>query len=212
MKRAIDRLIEKELTGVDIYSHNGSMWVIFTEEKRWVFEYTEDNILWYNYSLFNNVFKFVSLDVTENTEYITDWFTENILNKPLWVCGDKFVIEKGVISINENSIKETEGNIPIVERSLENGIMNTDYKFDKDEPDVEDTIQNGVKHTLSEKRAKAVYVEDTIQNGVKHTQNSYQDIVSSVEDIIQNGVKQIYDDCYHHQERVNGVIKIGTKM
>ena len=124
MKRAINQLIEKELKGVDIYSHNGSMWFIFTEERRWVFEYTKEKILWYNYSLFNNVFNFVSLDVTENTEYITDWFTKNMLNKPLWVCGDKFVMEKGVINIIENGVKETEGvvgrNIPIVDRVLEN--------------------------------------------------------------------------------------------
>ena len=159
MKRAINQLIEKELKGVDVYNHNGSTWFIFTEEKRWVFEYTKEEILWYNYSLFNNVFNFVSLDVTENTEYITDWFTKNILGKPIWTSGDKFVMEKGVVNIIENSIKETEGvvgsNIPIVERVLENGVKNTwtneipnDYNWSEDfDREVEDTIQNGVKRT-----------------------------------------------------------------
>ena len=201
MKRAINQLIEKELKGVDVYNHNGSTWFIFTEEKRWVFEYTKEEILWYNYSLFNNVFNFVSLDVTENTEYITDWFTKNILNKPLWVCGDKFVMEKGVINIIENGIKETEGvvgcNIPIVERVLENGVKNTwtneipnEYNWSEDfDREVEDTIQNGVKNTLSRFYEINKGVEDTIQNGVKNTGSHFPNRIEDVEDTIQNGVK-----------------------
>ena len=238
MKRAINQLIEKELKGVDIYSHNGSMWFIFTEERRWVFEYTKENILWYNYSLFHSVFNFVSLDVTENTEYITDWFTKNILGKPILTSGDKFVMEKEVVNIIENSIKKTEGvvgsNIPIVERVLENGVKNTWTSGDNFE-DVEDTIQNGVKQTLSESIADSFAIEDTIQNGVKHTYQGQAKMLIIVEDTIQNGVKhteygdwldgderigditqngvkQIYDDFSDNQARVDGIIKIGKKL
>jgi len=215
MKRAINQLIEKELKGVDVYNHNGSMWFIFTEEKRWVFEYTKEDILWYNYSLFNNVFSFVSLDVTENTEYITDWFTKNILGKPILTSGDNFVMEKGVISIIENGIKETEGvvgcNIPIVNRVLENGVKNTwtneipnEYNwsedFDREVEDtissffynallVEDTIQNGVKYTSQRNFTSRTSVEDTIQNGVKYTAACVFKYKRTVEDTIQNGVK-----------------------
>jgi hypothetical protein len=194
MKRAINQLIEKELKGVDIYSHNGSMWFIFTEERRWVFEYTKENILWYNYSLFHSVFNFVSLDVTENTEYITDWFTKNILGEPILTSGDKFVMEKEVVNIIENSIKKTEGvvgsNIPIVERVLENGVKNTWTSGDNFE-DVEDTIQNGVKHT---------------------EYGDWLDGDERIGDITQNGVKQIYDDFSDNQARVDGIIKIGKKL
>ena len=238
MKRAINQLIEKELKGVDVYNHNGSTWFIFTEERRWVFEYTKENILWYNYSLFHSVFNFVSLDVTENTKYITDWFTKNILGKPIWTSGDKFVMEKGVVNIIENSIKETEGvvgsNIPIVERVLENGVKNTWTSGDNFE-DVEDTIQNGVKQTLSESIADSFAIEDTIQNGVKHTYQGQAKMLIIVEDTIQNGVKhteygdwldgderigditqngvkQIYDDFSDNQARVDGIIKIGKKL
>ena len=233
MKRAINQLIEKELKGVDIYSHNGSMWFIFTEERRWVFEYTKENILWYNYSLFHSVFNFVSLDVTENTKYITDWFTKNILGKPILTSGNKFVWDEGVVNIIENSIKETEGvvgsNIPIVERVLENGVKNTWTSGDNFE-DVEDTIQNGVKQTLSESIADSFAIEDTIQNGVKHTYQGQAKMLIIVEDTIQNGVKhteygdwldgderigditqngvkQIYDDFSDNQARVDGIIK-----
>jgi hypothetical protein len=178
MKRAINQLINKELKGVDIYNHNGSMWFIFTEEKRWVFEYTKENVLWYNYSLFNNVFNFVSLNVTENSEYITDWFTKNILNKPLSISGNKFVFEEGVISIIENGIKETEGviggNIPIVGRVIEDGIKNTwtneipnEYNWSEDfDREVENTIQIGVKHANIYNFLNDSFVEDAIQNGV----------------------------------------------
>ena len=238
MKRAINQLIEKELKGVDVYNHNGSTWFIFTEERRWVFEYTKENILWYNYSLFHSVFNFVSLDVTENTKYITDWFTKNILGKPILTSGDKFVWDEEVVNIIENSIKETEGvvgsNIPIVERVLENGVKNTWTSGDNFE-DVEDTIQNGVKQTLSESIADSFAIEDTIQNGVKHTYQGQAKMLIIVEDTIQNGVKhteygdwldgderigditqngvkQIYDDFSDNQARVDGIIKIGKKL
>ena len=201
MKRAINQLINKELKGVDIYNHNGSMWFIFTEEKRWVFEYTKENVLWYNYSLFNNVFNFVSLNVTENSEYITDWFTKNILNKPLSISGNKFVFEEGVNNIIENGVKETEGviggNIPIVGRVIEDGIKNTwtneipnEYNWSEDfDREVENTIQNGVKNTSGAEFITNVVVENTIQIGVKHA-NIYNFLNDSfVEDAIQNGVK-----------------------
>ena len=200
MKRAINQLINKELKGVDIYSHNGSMWFIFTKEKRWVFEYTKENVLWYNYSLFCNVFNFVSLDVTENSEYITDWFTKNVLDKPLSISGNKFVMEKGIINIIENGVKETEGviggNIPIVGRVIEDGVKNiwaneipNEYNWSEDfDREVEDTIQNGVLSTLSEYGEVTNSVEDTIQNGVKYTYNYLGDKPRSVEDTIQNGV------------------------
>jgi hypothetical protein len=223
MKRAINQLIEKELKGVDVYNHNGSTWFIFTEERRWVFEYTKENILWYNYSLFHSVFNFVSLDVTENTKYITDWFTKNILGKPIWTNGDKFVMEKGVVNIIENSIKETEGvvgsNIPIVEGVLENGVKNTwtneipnDYNWSEDfDREVEDTIQNGVKNTSSHFPNRMGDVEDTIQNGVKRTLPESIADSFAIEDTIQNGVKHATGAEFVTNVVVENTIQNGVK-
>jgi hypothetical protein len=195
MKRAINQLIKKELKGVDIYSHNGSMWFIFTEERRWVFEYTKENILWYNYSLFHSVFNFVSLDVTENTKYITDWFTKNILGKPILTSGNKFVWDEGVVNIIENGVKRT------LPKSIADSFA------------INDTIQNGVKNTTGAEFVTNVVVEDTIQNGVKHTEDGdWADGDKRLLEIIQNGVKQIYDDCSDNQARVDGIIKIGKKL
>jgi hypothetical protein len=223
MKRAINQLINKELKGVDIYNHNGSMWFIFTEEKRWVFEYTKENVLWYNYSLFNNVFNFVSLNVTENSEYITDWFTKNILNKPLSISGNKFVFEEGVISIIENGIKETEGviggNIPIVGRVIEDGIKNTwtneipnEYNWSEDfDREVEDTIQNGVKRTRPYPRLLLSHVEDTIQNGVKNTSGAEFITNVVVENTIQIGVKHANIYNFLNDSFVEDTIQNGVK-
>ena len=33
MERAINKLIEKSLKGVDVYQHKDSLWLIFTEQK-----------------------------------------------------------------------------------------------------------------------------------------------------------------------------------
>ena len=223
MKRAINQLINKELKGVDIYSHNGSMWFIFTKEKRWVFEYTKDNVLWYNYSLFNNVFNFVSLDVIENSEYITDWFTKNILDKPLSISGNKYVFEEGVISIIENGVKETEGviggNIPIVGRVIEDGVKNiwaneitNEYNWSEDfDREVEDIIQNGVKHTHQVCLDYFKRVEDIIQNGVKHTRSNIVDISLFVEDTIQNGVLSTCDGTCGKATQVEDTIQNGVK-
>ena len=223
MKRAINQLINKELKGVDIYNHNGSMWFIFTEEKRWVFEYTKENVLWYNYSLFNNVFNFVSLNVTENSEYITDWFTKNILNKPLSISGNKFVFEEGVNNIIENGVKETEGviggNIPIVGRVIEDGIKNTwtneipnEYNWSEDfDREVEDTIQNGVKHTRGFSGWSYGAVEDTIQNGVKHTSGAEFITNVVVENTIQIGVKHANIYNFLNDSFVEDAIQNGVK-
>ena len=222
MKRAINQLINKELKGVDIYSHNGSMWFIFTKEKRWVFEYTKENVLWYNYSLFNNVFNFVSLDVIENSEYITDWFTKNILDKPLSISGNKYVFEEGVISIIENGVKETEGviggNIPIVGRVIEDGVKNiwaneipNEYNWSEDfDREVEDIIQNGVLSTCDGTCGKATQVEDTIQNGVLSTNHFHAHQKSNVEDTIQNGVLSTPISDYYTRYQVEDTIQNGV--
>ena len=73
-----DQMIE----GVDQYNHSGSLWLIFTDERQWVVEYTEGGTLWYNYKLFKNEMELVALDCVEDKEYITRWFEDRFLNKP----------------------------------------------------------------------------------------------------------------------------------
>ncbi len=42
----IDKMIGNETKGVDIYHNNGSVWLIFTDEKKWVIELTKEGTLW----------------------------------------------------------------------------------------------------------------------------------------------------------------------
>ena len=52
----IKRLIEKEINNqADTYTHNGSTWIIFTDEKKWVIELTKEKTLWYNYYFFTKI-------------------------------------------------------------------------------------------------------------------------------------------------------------
>ena len=46
---------DKHTKNVDNYNHNGSTWLIFTDEKKWVIELTKEGTLWYNYYFFLNI-------------------------------------------------------------------------------------------------------------------------------------------------------------
>lgn len=72
----IVKLLLTEMTkGSTMYKYRGSLWLIFTEERDWVFEY-RDNILWYNHTFFTNVFKYISKDVLDHHELIREWFID----------------------------------------------------------------------------------------------------------------------------------------
>ena len=213
----VRELIEYNCDGVDKYIHNNSTWLIFTDDKKWVIELTKDGTLWYNYNFFKDVFKYLSLDVVENQNYITKWVEETIIT----------------------GVKNTRGNenqqCISVEDTIQNGVKNIRYSKSEDDSRAENTIENGVKHTRLAVFSPKTVVEDTIQNGVKHTEygdwldgdERFDDIIQNgvkhtekslqidgscvVEDVIQNGVKETHDDVYHHKGRVGGVIKNGIK-
>ena len=72
-------LIDGEIEGIDKYTLNGSTWLIFTDQKRWVVEYTEDGILWYNYSFFTEIFEILDIRATDNQNLIQEWFESKFL-------------------------------------------------------------------------------------------------------------------------------------
>ena len=124
----IDKMIGNETKGVDHYNHNGSTWLIFTDEKKWVIEFTKEGTLWYNYNFFQNCFKLMSLDVVENQHYITKWVEDTIINgvrnTDSWV-GKPFVSVEYTI---QNGVKEIElhkGVRPFAIRDvIKNGVKN----------------------------------------------------------------------------------------
>ena len=170
----VRELIEYNCDGVDKYIHNNSTWLIFTDDKKWVIELTKDGTLWYNYNFFKDVFKYLSLDVVENQNYITKWVEETIIN--------------GV----KETIYRQMGVVPVVEDTIENGVKHTEYGdwLDGDER-FDDIIQNGVKLTNSSLQIDgSCVVEDVIQNGIKETHDDVYHHKGRVDGVIKNGIKE----------------------
>ena len=80
LKYLVFKLINRDVEGADLYEHKGSLWLIFTDDKKWVIELTKEGNLWYNYYFFNNIFKYLSLNVVENQHYIAEWVEDTIQN------------------------------------------------------------------------------------------------------------------------------------
>ena len=177
LEKLIFDSLDKEIEGTDIYNHNGSMWVIFTDDKKWVVEYTKEQTLWYNYTLFNSIMMLFGMDNNETAEYVKTWFENRFLFKPK------------VEEINHVDVMKFFNNK--MDDTIQNGVKNTSDKKIIGRASVEDTIQNGVKHTRHISWTTALVVEDTIQNGVKHSEDGdWLDGDERIENIIQNGVKQ----------------------
>jgi hypothetical protein len=189
LKKVLFHLIDSKTKGVDTYNHNGSMWLIFTDQKKWVIELSKDGTLWYNHYFFKDCFKYLSLDVVENQHYITKWVEDIIQNEVRSTathCGE---------------------NILAVEDIIQNEVRST-LKYRYPTPTtLESIIQNGVKETTPggylgsiEMKGKLVHqfespkqnneVEDIIQNGVKETNPHYLMGDLTIEEVIQNGVKE----------------------
>ena len=241
-KEVLFEIIDDVTNGMDIYNHNGSLWIINTKELKWVVEFTNDKTLWYNYNLFKNLFKAISLDVSENQKYITEWFESRFLNVyTVKTTVDPFFDQDQYVEDTiQNGVKYTKNqklnDLSVVEDTIQNGVKDTRrtrlIKLAADQM-VEDTIQNGVKKTLpnvNEKIHKVeaaiqnvvkqtdeafygqVYVEDTIQNGVKHTDCYDGRRSTKVEDTIENGVKDIAYSIQKRKIRVENTIKNGVKQ
>jgi hypothetical protein len=219
MKKTIQQLIDVSVKNVDIYYNDNSTWLIFTDTKQWVIELTKDRVLWYNYSFFKSIFSFLSLDVIENQQYITEW-VENTIQNGVKDSRNRFRAELvRVENTIQNGVKETK-------RSY-NGSRNQRTKY---------AIENGVKEIKSvegpiHKIVKRLKANNAIENGFKEilplpAQDGNRDWglyyqrqsditkphTEYVKDVINNGVKEIYDDIYHHKSRIEGVLKKGDKL
>ena len=190
----IKKMIDIHVKDADVYVNNGSLWLIFTEEKKWVIELTKDGILWYNYSFFSKIFRLISMNVVDNQHYITRWVEDAL----------------------QNGVKDTRMQVYFldneVEDALQNGVKDTRIsRFNSLHP-VEDALQNGVKRTWMLSLDNSSKVENTLQNGVKETLSNFISSDVCVEDIIQNGVKEVkglpdmsgelrgYGNYYHKQK------------
>ena len=195
LAKLIFREFDDSIKGTDIYNHDGSMWLIFTEERKWVVEFTNQKTLWYNYKHFTDILVLFGMEVSDGAEYIKKWYEDKFIFKPKIVddsIKDRIffvedTIENGAKEVKSVYIRSGSG----VGDAIQYGVKNTDKWADDCLPRVVDAIQNGVKNIYGNKHYTALGVENTIQNGVKHTEWNGSDLPThKIEDAIQNGVKE----------------------
>ena len=167
----IKKMIDIHVKGVDSYVNDGSLWLIFTEEKKWVIELNKNGNLWYNYNFFSKIFKLISMNVVDNEHYITRWVEDTIQNG----VKDALGLDMGFL----NDVEDT----------IQNGVKDARWHVLDVKQNVEDALQNGVKRTSRLNYSIPASVEDAIQNGVKNTISQYQHHHRGVENTLQNGVK-----------------------
>jgi hypothetical protein len=109
LEKLLFGIFDDAIQGVDRYNHNGSLWLIFTDEMRWVVEYTKSQTLWYNYHFFKNEMEIIGLDCVDNKDLIQKWFELRFLN-----MGEVKVIDD---YIGQDTVQ--------VEDTIQNGVKNT---------------------------------------------------------------------------------------
>jgi hypothetical protein len=166
-----DKLIE----GSDIYDHRGSKWIIFTNEKRWVVEFTKEKTLWFNYHRFNEVMVLFAMDCNEDRNYIKEWYERR------FIFNHK--VKNGVTGVFKAYFERRN-----LEDTIQNGVKS--HKI-RNIMDAKDTIQNGVKRLWGSNNLPDQIIEETIQDGVKITKGVNFISDDCFDDIIQNGVNVI---------------------
>jgi len=193
LEKIIFKLFDDASQGVDRYNHNGSLWAIFTNEMKWVVEFTKDQTLWYNYNFFKDEMELIGLDCVEDKDLIQKWFESRFLGIPK--------VEEAFDPFFDQD--------QYVEDTIQNGVKDISSVLYKELLSVEDTIQNGVKHTLTPILFEVAKVEDAIENGVKLTELSKRDFFPK--DILQNGVKETIGTLRRTKLGVDDIIQKGVR-
>jgi hypothetical protein len=215
MEKIINKLINESTKGVDIYNHNGSTWLIFTESKQWVIELTEGKTLWYNFNFFKNLFAYASLEVVQNQHLITKWVEDNVMNGSKNTSSPAQTPSYNLTEVIENGVKETcwnpEDNTSWVEGVIKGGVKKTlsGLHIPGAEKDVNHIIENGVKETktpgkngdlfstfqwMEENKTESVpkMIDDVIDKGVIETSHRRYLQTFNLEDTIQDGTENDY--------------------
>jgi hypothetical protein len=216
LEKIIFKLFDDASQGVDRYNHNGSLWVIFTNETKWVVEFAKNQTLWYNYNFFKDEMELIGLDCVKNKDLIKKWFESRFLGIPKVedFCEPFFDQDQYVEDTIQNGVKHTAPDastiVYAVEDTIQKGVKQTELSKRDFFP--KDILQNGVKETKSLQIHLKKSIKDTIQKGVRMTKSTIISQDSKVEDTIQNGVKETHDDCSNNIARVEGIVRIGEKL
>ena len=220
MRDVVFKLIDQFTEGVDTYHNNGSMWLIFTDDKKWVIELTKDGTLWYNFYFFQDCFKYLSLDVVENQHYITEWVEDTIQNGVRSTDMSRSNIMLWVEDTIQNGVRNTKmaqiNAVRTVEGIIQNGVRKTHIGKLHWLPMVEDTIQNGIKDVIGQIIDAPELVNDAIQNGIKLTTTNLplsedDGQITEIEDVITNGIKETKHGIHFFEDTTENVIKNGIK-
>ena len=224
----IKKMIDIHIKDADVYVNKGSLWLIFTEEKKWVIEFDNAGNLWYNYHFFSKIFKLISMNVVEKQHYITRWVEDALQNGMKYTVNEKYPLRFHVEDALQNGVKHTDRfkffqdkpQIMTVNTTIaglsENGVKDTTGNVIWSDVNVEDVLQNGVKKTLYVEEGTftsigfGVHVEDTIQNGVKHVR-AFVNKGKKVEDAIQNGIKETKNLQWMKTTLIEDAVQNGVK-
>ena len=218
LKKLLFDIINKLSKDADVYHHNESLWLINTDSTTWVVEFTKERTLWFNYNFFRSAFKFVSLDINDKTDYVTEWFESRFLDLYTVKTTEEpfFDQDQYVQDTIQNGVRHTDALVRIfnghVEDTIQNGVRMTKSTIISQDSNVEDTIQNGIKDTKSMGGKRGGRVGNTIENGIKETLGTLRRTAEwGVDDIIQNGVKDLIGENHHRRREVVVTIKDGVK-
>jgi hypothetical protein len=197
LEKLVFGMFDQMVEGSDKYiTEQGSTWLIFTEDKRWVVEFTKDKTLWFNYNLFQSELELIGKNCTEEKDLIKNWFESRFLNTN-GVRHAKYLLSE---------------HQPNVEDTIQNGVRHTEVDGMRIRSGVKDAIQEGVKETTTTRWARKDAVENTIQNGVKHTEDGdWLDQDERIDDIIENGVKETREVTFLNQIFIEETIQNGVK-
>jgi len=223
MKKILLRLMDYGLKGVDTYTYNGSVWLIFTDTKQWVLELTSEKTLWYNYTFFKQLFCVATSDVTSQDKFITEWAEKNMI-KPFYSTPGGHTNTETINDVIDNGVRETKSDDFNVSQRLSEDVIDYGVKethhvdvmkfFDNK---MEDTIQNGVKKTRGVAMKTDWSIETTIENGIKESicYDEYSSVPVNhngyLDTIIQDGIKETNYDTSQYSEDVEEVIQHGIK-
>jgi len=110
MQNIVNELINNSIKGIDTYRWNASTWLIFSEDYQWVVELTDEGTLWFNYRFFEKLLRYVSLNVTDGTKFITGWAEGYFSRENVgWKVFDSTAIhrENKAVSVVQRGIKKT---------------------------------------------------------------------------------------------------------
>jgi hypothetical protein len=209
-------IFEDFAEGAEFYRNHGSIWLIFTKDKRWVFELTEQGTLWYNYYFFHKIFNLLGMDIEENQHTITEWVEDTIQNGVINTWRRRFTRHCLVEDTIQNGVRKIEGephDYPhTVANIIKNGVKHTEYgDWEDGDERFDDIIKNGVKETKQEEHHRLREVVQTVKNGIKETRLEQNITEGEIDNIIQNGINETWGYEKQPQIRIDDVINKGEK-